>query len=147
MTARRPVGLPAHAILVHVPAGLWAAAVVFEALAVLGAAGPWWALAWWNLVVGLVAALPAIATGFWELGRLGARHPALGTAAAHMMAAGTAAALFGVGVLLRGGPAAPEPGLFWVVVVLDAAGALCLAAAVWLGTALVYRHGAGRRRR
>lgn len=138
---------PLHPVIVHFPLALWSAAAIFEVLALVGEDGPWWMLAWWNLLLGLIAALPAIASGFWELARLGVRHPALVFAAAHMMAMGMASGLFLVSFLLRGGPAPPGPAQLWVLVALDAAGIVCLAAGGWLGAELVYRHGAGRRDR
>lgn len=138
---------PLHPALVRFPVALWTVAVVFEGLALAGPAGPWWTLAWWNLLAGLIVALPAIVTGFLELARLGPSHPALNVAAGHMMAMGLAAGLFLVSLLLREDAARPEADLLWVLAVLDLAGLACLAAGAWLGAELVYRHGAGRRDR
>ncbi len=137
-------GHPLHPALVHMPIGAWTAALVWDG-ASLRTGSPFWAgLAWWTIAFGLVAALPAIASGFMEYATIADDEPALRTAHRHMTAMGAAAALYLTSLLLRAPPAAAaevDP----AAVVCAVAGFLCLAVGGWYGGSLVYRHGVGRR--
>jgi uncharacterized membrane protein len=55
---------PIHPMLVVVPLGLWVAALVFDAIAALSGNSLWRALAFWNIVGGIIGALVAAVPGF-----------------------------------------------------------------------------------
>lgn len=150
MTGRRAggrvrlFGHPAHPALTHLPIGLWAAAFLADAAALLAPPGPWWTLAAWCLAAGLAAALPAAATGFVDYVSLAEEHPANRTATRHMVAVLAAAGLFVVALVLHrdalGGGAPARPA---VALLASGAGLAALVLGGWLGGELVYRHGLG----
>ena len=140
MKPLRVLGHSAHPPSVHVPMGLWLAVPAWDALALLTGQPLWWELGFWCLVGGLVGALPAVATGFWDYVFL--PDSAVPTADKHWMLAVGAASVFGLSAALRGGGAPPAHAVWAVVSSLT--GASLLSAAGWLGGELVHRHGAAR---
>jgi len=139
----RIAGHPLHPALVHFPIGLWLAAVLWDVVGLWRAEPLWAEMSYWCLALGLVAALPVIATGMIEFFALRSDHPAINTATAHMMAMAGAAALFGTSWVLRakaGIATAPTS----LALSLSLVAAVVLAVGGWLGGTLVYRYGIGR---
>src|SRR5689334_18930284 len=65
----RLFGHPVHPMLVHLPVALWTLASACDGLTLVGV-GQAWPFGWWCLVVGLAAALPAMAAGLADFARL-----------------------------------------------------------------------------
>jgi uncharacterized membrane protein len=132
---------PIHPALVHFPLGLLLTATIAD---LAGLAGLWAEprFAAWLMAGGLAAALPTMAAGLYDFGRLDesqARH-----ALRHMAAVAVAWLGYAVTLYLRRDTLAgsAEPSMASVAVGLASAAALGLGG--WLGGELVYRHGAGR---
>lgn len=123
---------PLHPMFVHFPVGLWATSVAWDALG-------WWSLSYGCLAAGLVMAVPAIGTGFYEFVRLERGHSAERIVLWHMGAMSGATVLFLGSLLLR----APQEAPRIVAVALSLAGLACLAAGGVLASRLVYGHGVG----
>lgn len=119
-------------MFVHFPVGLWTTSIAWDALG-------WAPLAYWCIAAGLVMAVPAIGTGFYEFLRLERGHPAERTALWHMGAMSGATVLFLGSLLLRAPEAAPRV----AAVALSLGGLACLAAGGVLASRLVYGHGVG----
>lgn len=119
-------------MVVHFPVALWATSVAWDALG-------WWSLGYGCLAAGLVMAVPAIGTGFYEFLRLARGHPAERIVLGHMGAMSGATVLFLGSLLLR----APQEAPRIAAVALSLAGLACLAAGGVLASRLVYGHGVG----
>lgn len=135
------MGHPAHAMVVHFPIAFLS--VVFP-LELMGVAG-WeaaWLLAFWSQVAGVVACLPAAATGLADIVALAGKPAAADTASRHMSVMLGAALLFGLGLFLKGG-AGPVEGIMAIAILgLSLSGTMLLLWGGWLGGELVHRHGA-----
>lgn len=106
----------------------------------------WWGIAYWTLLLGVVALVPTAATGFTDFLALPADSPAGPTAIRHMGAVLVAGTLFAISLLVRGGAAPPEALGLAPAQLLSAAGVLVLIVGGRLGGALVFRHGVGQTR-
>lgn len=144
----RLLGHPAHAVMVHLPLGLWVASAAWDALALLGL-GPgggavFAQVAFWSIVGGLVAAAPAVVTGFLDFLAIGkGRERAADLGIYHLVTMLSAAAAYGGSLLARGGPSPAEGARLGWGLALAGAGLLLLIVGGWLGAELVYRHGVG----
>ena len=137
-------GHPIHPALAHLPIGLWYGAVLWDFVGWWRTGEAlWWQMGYWCLALGLLAALPTIATGLIEFFALLEDERAITAATAHMMAMAGAAAIFGAGWVLRAKAGAASAPTEWGYA-LDIAGAAVLMVGGWLGGTLVYRHGIGR---
>jgi uncharacterized membrane protein len=135
---------PVHPMLVVVPLGAFAAALVFDVAGVVSGGATWWLLAFWNLAVGIVGALLAAVPGLVDYVALHARPVARRTATWHLALNLAVVALFVVDFLLRtrwGQQWAPVGSL--VPPALTLIGVVLLAVSGWLGAHLVYVHGIG----
>jgi hypothetical protein len=63
---RRVFGIPLHPILVHFPIALWVTALLLDVAALYAGPEPWWTLALWATVIGVLIGALAIATGLLE---------------------------------------------------------------------------------
>lgn len=63
---RRVFGVPIHPLLVHFPITLWLAALVLDVVALAAGPEPWWSLALWATLLGVLIGALAIATGLIE---------------------------------------------------------------------------------
>ena len=135
-------GHPLHPALVHFPVVCWTAAPCLDALGLLDPGHAWWRYAYWDLVLGLLLALPAMAAGFLDLLALGADHPAQGTAQRHMLLMGSAWTVYVMDLLLRT-PAVPSPSSAWFGLGLSTLGFGLLAVGAYAGAQLVYDYGVG----
>lgn len=137
-------GHPIHPALAHLPIGLWFAAVLWDFIGWWRSTEAlWWQMSYWCLALGLLAALPTIATGLIEFFALREDETVIKAATAHMMAMAAAAAIFGASWVLRAKAGAANAPTEWGFA-LDLAGAAVLTLGGWLGGSLVYRHGIGR---
>ncbi len=63
---RRVFGVPIHPLLVHFPITLWLAALALDVAALNAGPEPWWTLALWATLLGVLIGAVAIATGLLE---------------------------------------------------------------------------------
>ena len=137
------MGHPLHPALVHFPSACWSLATVAD-LASLRWGKPAWMLAGVLLIVGTVTAIAAMATGFIELMKVGADHPATRDLNRHMGLVMTAWSFYAASLLLRlQGTTLVQPDA--VDLGLSVAGFAFLCMAGWFGGKLVYGHGLGVR--
>ncbi len=137
----RLAGHPVHPLLVHFPAALWPASLLWDALGWWRGDALWWQMSYWSLALGATMAVLAAVTGFLEYLGLPPGVRAMQTATAHMLVMLTATGAFVASWLLRSGTAAAPPPF---AVGLSLAGLLLLLVGGWLGGTLVYRYGVGR---
>ncbi len=136
----RLLGHPVHPMVVGFPLAFWVGTSVWDLTSLVSAQPFWPRVAFWTLALGLVAAVPAVVTGLWELAALPAKHPAERVALWHLGVISTAGCLLGASLLLRrtslatGSPSRLAVGLAVLGVILALAGG-------WLGGELVFRHG------
>jgi uncharacterized membrane protein len=131
-------------MLVHLPIGLWSAALLWDVLGLWRGEPVWWAISYWSIALGLGVALLAMTAGAVDLAAVPDGAPAYRYGVWHAaLMSGATLAFLGT-LLLRGGAAAPTGWLALAAVGLSAAGVVMLAIGGWLGGALVYRFGVGR---
>ena len=128
-------GHPIHVILIPIPLGLWAFALVADVAALITGAGEWRTVAYYCIGGGLVGALLAAVFGLVDL--LGVKDPQpRRTGFIHMALNLAAVAVFGLNFFLR----MNEPdhsGALWLTLV----GVVVVAVSGWLGGELVHRYG------
>jgi uncharacterized membrane protein len=137
------LGHPLHPALVHVPTGLFPAALLFDLIASAGGeADVLGRCAFWSIGVGLVAALAVAPTGladWWDIKR---GKPAYRLGLIHMSINVAVFAAMAASFYLRwrrGVPWAPSG----VAIVANVLGNLMLAVSGYLGGRMVFDRGAG----
>jgi uncharacterized membrane protein len=132
---------PLHPALVHFPIACWSLATVAD-VASLAWGKPAWMLAGALLAIGTVAALAAMATGFIELLKVDAGHPATRDLNRHMLLVMAAWSAYAASLFLRlDGRTLTRPDA--VDLGLSVAGFVVLCVAGWFGGKLVYGYGLG----
>lgn len=141
----RFLGHPLHPMLTAFPLAFWIGGTFWDLFALWRPELLWAQLAAWTVGAGVVTALPAMATGAWDLVRLPGDHPGERLAWWHGGSMAVAWCLFLVSLLLRrdvlaGGPAPDVP---WLATVLSVTGVALTGLGGWLGGELVFGHGIG----
>jgi uncharacterized membrane protein len=132
---------PLHPALVHFPIACWSLATVAD-VASLTLGKPAWMLSGVLLAIGTVAALAAMATGFIELLKVDADHPATADLNRHMLLVMAAWSAYAASLFLRlDGRALGQPDAF--ALGLSFIGFVVLCVAGWFGGKLVYGYGLG----
>ena len=132
---------PLHPALVHFPIACWSLATVAD-VASLRWGKPAWMLAGVLLALGTLIALAAMATGFIELMKVGAEHPATRDLNRHLLLMLTAWCLYATSLFLRlQGTTLTPPDI--VDLSLSVVGFVVLGIGGWFGGKLVYTHGVG----
>src|SRR5439155_16688667 len=73
----KPLKFPLHSLVVHIPVGLWSAALLFDLLNRLHAGGNTTVrLSFWSIALGLAGALVAVPTGVLDWGGVKKEKPA-----------------------------------------------------------------------
>ena len=142
MKGARFAGHPIHPALVHFPLALWAATWVWDVLGAWTGSLVWWQTGFWCLVAGSVMALPAAITGLMELALL-ENTPAEDVAMRHMLAMGSAFAVYVTALIVRAGAAPPDGWRLYAALALSTAGVGLLALGGWYGGRMVYEYGVG----
>jgi len=136
----RIAGHPVHPALVHFPIALWSLATLLDGLNVTGVTHAF-TQAWYCLILGVVMAVPAMATGWFEYTRLNER--AVKTGARHMMLMCIVWVLYLAALFSRTQHGALVENPVLITYARSAAGFLTMTVGAWYGGQLVYRHGAG----
>ena len=132
---------PLHPALVHFPIACWSLATAAD-VASLWWGKPAWMLAGVLLALGTLTALAAMATGFIELMKIGAEHPATRDLNRHMLLMLSAWCLYATSLFLRlQGTTLTQPNT--VDLGLSVVGFVVLSVGGWFGGKLVYGHGVG----
>ena len=138
----RWLGHPLHPAIVHVPTGLWPAALVFDVLSLLGGGSNVAVrLAFWCAAVGLAGAVVAVGPGLADWWDIKPRKPARKLGVWHMTLNLTAAAIFAIDLLLRLAQGLDARSVSIAVIVLCALGNVIVFVSGYLGGRMVYEHG------
>lgn len=139
----RVFGHPLHAVLSDFPLALLGTSLLWDALGAWRNEAVWWAIAFWNMALGLLVALAAAAAGAVDYAAIKERDPALKLASTHMVLMLMAVGLYTTSLLLRGGPSPPAGAVRIAGLTLESVGLILLAAGGWCGGHLVFHHGVG----
>jgi uncharacterized membrane protein len=139
-------GHPLHPIIVAIAIGAFVCAFIFDIAALATAAGSWFVMSFWTLLIGVCAGALSALTGLYDYLTLRMSHAARRDATIHLCLNVSFMVLFIVSVILKGQFAAG--GAFFVpygrvatTFVLDILGIVILLASGWFGGEVVYRHG------
>ena len=140
----RVFGHPLHAMLSHVPLALLGTSLIWDAIAVTRAEPIWWAISFWNIALGLVAAMVVATVGSLDYATIEESSPPHKTAGTHMWLMIGATAMYAISLALRNGPSPPEGLPRVLVIVFEFAGLAGLGIGGWCGAHLVFHYGVGR---
>ena len=135
------LGHPVHQMLIPIPAGLFIVAAVLDVADLFVDAAWISTVTFWNLVIGIFAALLAAVFGLADWTKIPSETRAKRIGTLHGIGNVTAVVLFSVAVWLR----AQEPRPLWysLPLALEVAALLLLGVTAWLGGELVDRLGVG----
>jgi uncharacterized membrane protein len=145
MRARVTVlGHPLHAMLTDFPLACFMLSFLWNIVALLANAQPWYAMTFWAMLTGIILVAPTALVGFLDYTKvLERKHPGRSTATFHLIANVSAALFFLLSLVFRGGPGvlsgAAKVGTF----ILALIGTAVLSVGGFLGGRLVYHHGIG----
>lgn len=129
-------------MLSGLPVAFWIGASMWDVVAFFLPNPRWGELAFSMLALGLVSALPVMATGLVEFGRVEPDHPAEAVAWRHMISMMLATGIFLTSLWLRRGHLeAPTPPI--TACVVSGLGVVVTTIGGWLGGELVFRYGVG----
>lgn len=143
MRRRRFLGHPIHPIFTDFPIALLPLALLWQILGWVQDDGFWWKAAFWTLIAGLAAAVPAAVSGFVEYFSLDSKGAAFQRATNHMLIMLTAVMLFAGTAVAQGGPSAVSGNRAMLAIGLGVLGALCLGIGGWHGGEMVFGQGVG----
>jgi len=132
---------PLHPALVHIPTALWPTAFVFDLLSQFNAENTFVQLAFYAILLGLLAALAAIPTGYADWTDIRREKPAWKLGLVHMILNLAVSTLWAVNLWLRVGSfqtaTSVPPGLLG----LSALATLLLLVSSYLGGRMIYAYG------
>lgn len=140
----RLFGHPVHVMVIHFPIALLTVAVFWDALALWSGESFCWSVAFWSIVLGLAASVPAAGTGLMDYAHLGDDSAVEKTANFHLSLMFGAVSVFGVSLVVRGAIVPETLAAQWSAAGLDLCGSALLGAGAWFGGELVLRHDVGR---
>lgn len=132
---------PLHPALVHIPTALWPAALVFDLLAAAQGDNLFVRLAFYALLVGLLAALLAAPTGYADWTDIRREKPAWKIGLAHMVLNLTITVMQVLNLVLRWGSFKTADLVPTGLVLLSAAAVLLLLVSGYLGGRMIYAYG------
>jgi uncharacterized membrane protein len=140
----RWLGHPLHPALVHLPTGLWPAALLFDLLSRAGVGGSAMVLTSFACIAGgLLAVLAAVPTGIADWSDVKREKPAWKTGLVHMILNVIATALFGLNLWLRWDDVGRADVVSTGELLLSLLGVGVLGASGYLGGRMAYEHGIG----
>ena len=135
---------PLHAPFVHFPVALLGTSLLFDVVGLVRGEALWWAIAFWNVALGLCVGGVTAATGFADSLRIAPDSPASPVLTRHMLVVLAALSCYGAALLVRDGAGPPVGASRLATLGLEGVGLVLLLLAGWLGGEMVYRHGVGR---
>lgn len=135
---------PIHPPLVHFPIALLGTSLLFDVVGLVREDPVWWAIAFWNIALGLAVAVVTASTGLFDSLKVPEQSPASPVVIRHLSAMAGALTLYGAALAVRAGPAAPQGWQVTATLTLELAGLVLLVLGGFWGGELVYRHGIGR---
>lgn len=141
----RVLGHPSHPMMNHVPIGTWLVSLPFDVLGLCFGSPLWWAVSFWSIVAGMVAAAPTVISGMVDYATnvRGPRPERL--AIIHMTVMLTVVGVFALSLVCRHGPEPVDFASCLLATGCDCFGAILLVVGGWFGGELVYGHGIGVR--
>jgi uncharacterized membrane protein len=137
-------GHPLHAILTDLPIGCFALAFLWNIVALLANAQPWYAMTFWAMLTGVILVVPTALVGLLDYTKvLERKHPGRGTATLHLVANVSATLFFVLSLIFRGGPGLLSTASRFGTFLLALIGIGILSVGGYLGGRLVYHHGVG----
>ncbi len=144
-TPKHSTALPLHPMLVHLPIAVWILVPITDLMYLLRHESFWWESGFWLLLVGTVAALPAIITGFMEAIPLEKTHPATDSVNRHMILMALTWIVFSSALIPHRGEHPTEKAM-WLGFILSCSGAVLTVVGGHIGAKLVYQFGVGHRK-
>ena len=140
----KPLKFPLHSLVVHIPVGLWSAALLFDLLNRLHAGGNTTVrLSFWSIALGLAGALVAVPTGVLDWGGVKKEKPAWKIGLYHMATNLVVTILFAINFGARLTTWKTAEMVSPLALFLSAAGTLLLFFGAYLGGRMIYDHGVG----
>jgi len=137
-------GHPLHAILTDLPIGCFTLAFIWNIVALIANAQPWYAMTFWAMLTGLILVVPTALVGLLAYAKvLERKHPGRGTATFHLVANVSATLFFLLSLIFRGGPGLLGGPARFGTFILALVGVALLSLGGYLGGHLVYHHGVG----
>src|SRR5688572_17661688 len=133
-------GHPLHPLLVALPIGLFAWALVSDIVYLSTDDKMWYDISFWTGIAAIATALVAALPGLVDYLTLASGSDARGMGAAHGILNVTVVVLYGVAALLMMDEGALSGGDRTAVVILHAVGVGLLLLSGWLGGEMVFRH-------
>jgi uncharacterized membrane protein len=146
-TGLRILGRPAHPMVIHFPMALLTVMPLWDLAALWQGDDKWWQWSFFNLLLGLVSAVPAATSGLIDYLALPAESPAQKTATRHMLLMFSAVAVFAIGLVVRGGMVPSGSFLRVGTFLIDGFGMIVLGLGGFFGGELAYGFGVGQKQR
>ncbi|HXG66991.1 MAG TPA: DUF2231 domain-containing protein [Blastocatellia bacterium] len=140
----RVLGHPLHAILSDFPLALLGTSLLWDIVGLARGEAIWWAISFWDIALGVAAALVAATVGAVDYAAIKQDDPAFGAAMRHMLFMLAAVGVYAGSLLARGGPSPPTGIARIAALALEGTGLILLSAGGWYGGHLVFHHGIGR---
>src|ERR1700759_2240856 len=120
----RVLGHPVHVMLSDFPLALLGTSLLWDVIGIYRNESVWWAISFWNIVLGLAAALATAMAGAIDYAAIKPKDRAVSLATTHMLLMLTAVSLYVVSLLMRGGPAPAVGGNRILVLILEGLGGI-----------------------
>jgi uncharacterized membrane protein len=134
-------------MLSDLPIALLGTSPLWEGVGLVTGQAIWWQLAFWNVVLGVAAAVPTAIAGLVDYTALGTDHPAERTATTHLLVMLSVVTCFGCSLIWLRPNSVPTGTDALLAVACGGLGLLGLGWGGWLGGELVFKHGVGVRER
>src|SRR5215468_795074 len=140
----RVFGHPLHAILSDLPAALLGTSLLWDGIGILRDESVWWQISFWNIALGLAAALIAATAGAVDYTTIEQGSPALKNATLHMLFMLASVLAYTSSLIARGGPSPTYGAGRIAALALEGIGVILLSIGGWYGGHLVFHYGIGR---
>jgi uncharacterized membrane protein len=132
---------PLHPVFAHIPTALWPSAFLFDLLSQFRADNALVQLAFYAILLGLLAALIAIPTGYADWTDIKPDKPAWKLGLYHMILNATVSVLWGINLALRVGGLQTDASVPWGLVGLSGVATSILLISGYLGGRMIYAYG------
>ena len=139
----RVLGHSIHPMVTDFPMALWMTSILWDFVRLWRNDQLWSAMAFWTLLLGIVAAIPAALSGFLEYVSIPVGHKAGKKAVWHMVIMLFGGCFFTVSLIVRRVPDLLTGAQMWLALALSVAGALFVFIGGWFGGELMAHFGLG----